>query len=64
MRQTLSYLTALQAKVRALYKKGVGLTDTIAQAQLPDFASWNRYAVMHPQNVQHVYLRLENEDFN
>jgi glyoxylase-like metal-dependent hydrolase (beta-lactamase superfamily II) len=64
MTQTLNYLTALEAKVRALYKKGVGLTDTIAQAQLPDFASWNLYSVIHPQNVQHVYLRLENEDFN
>ena len=62
--QTLNYLATLEAKVRALYKKGVGLTDTIAQAQLPDFASWNLYAVIHPQNVQHVYLRLENEDFN
>jgi glyoxylase-like metal-dependent hydrolase (beta-lactamase superfamily II) len=64
MTQTRNYLTALEAKVRALYKKGVGLTDTIAQAQLPDFASWNLYALIHPQNVQHVYLRLENEDFN
>jgi glyoxylase-like metal-dependent hydrolase (beta-lactamase superfamily II) len=63
MRQTADYLRALEAKVSALYRDGTGLTDTIAQAQLPAFASWSLYAVIHPQNVQHVYLQLENEDF-
>jgi len=63
MKQTVDYLRALDAKVGALYRNGAGLSDTIAQAQLPAFASWSLYTVIHPQNVQHVYLQLENEDF-
>ena len=64
MHRTLDYLGALEDKVRELYRSGASLTETIARAQLPAFQSWSLYSVVHPQNVQHVYLRLENEDFN
>ena len=63
-RQTLTYLRALEAKVGTLYKAGAGLTEAIARAELPAFESWSLYRVVHPQNVQHLYLQLEREDFN
>ena len=61
--QTRDYLVQLDTAVRALYRSGASLTDAIAHANLPAFAAWKLYAVNHPQNVQHLYLQLEDEDF-
>jgi glyoxylase-like metal-dependent hydrolase (beta-lactamase superfamily II) len=61
--ETRDYLVQLDATVRALYRSGASLTDAIARADLPTFASWKLYALNHPQNVQHLYLQLEDEDF-
>lgn len=63
-RQTLAYLRALEAKVGMLYRSGAGLTEAIARAGLPAYESWSLYELIHPQNVQHLYLRLEREDFD
>ena len=63
-RQTLSYLRGLKAKVAMLYKDGVGLAESIVRAQLPEFESWTLYRVMHPQNVQQLYLQFERDDID
>ncbi len=58
------YLTQLDARVGALVDDGAGLQETLAAAELPQFAHWALYPVMHPRNVQHRYLRLETELFD
>ena len=60
--QTLAYLRALKATVGELYKQGIGRSESAALARLPAFESWNLYEVIHPQNVQQLYLQLERED--
>jgi glyoxylase-like metal-dependent hydrolase (beta-lactamase superfamily II) len=64
VRETRDYLTQLEEKVRALYKRGTSLVDAIAKAQLPGFQSWRMYAINHPQNVQRLYIQIENEDMS
>jgi glyoxylase-like metal-dependent hydrolase (beta-lactamase superfamily II) len=58
------YLTLLDERVGALVDDGAGLQETLRAAELPQFAHWALYPVMHPRNVQHRYLRLETEIFD
>ena len=54
-----TYLRELDRGVRQAYASGVGLTNARAQVQTPDFRHWKIYSVAHPQNVQRVFLELE-----
>jgi glyoxylase-like metal-dependent hydrolase (beta-lactamase superfamily II) len=53
------YLGALENRVGMLMKDGVGLAELRDRCQLPEFASWDRYATQHPQNANYIYLQLE-----
>jgi len=58
------YFVALDERVQALLTGGVGLADVAARADLPAFAGWEGYAMLHAQNAHRAYLRLERESFN
>jgi glyoxylase-like metal-dependent hydrolase (beta-lactamase superfamily II) len=53
------YLRALDAAVRHAYASGDGLVSAKERTQTPRFRTWKLYSVAHPQNVQRVYLELE-----
>lgn len=57
------YFAVLEQRVAALMKEGVGLAELRNRSDLPDFARWDQYATLHPQNAQRVYLRLERSQF-
>jgi len=57
------YLTALERHVRELMEEGVSLADLRNRCDLPEFAHWDQYATLHPQNANTVYLRLERAQF-
>ena len=61
-RRTLAYLQALKSTVGALYRRGVGLAESLKAADLPDFRGWSLYSTLHQENVQELYLRLERAD--
>jgi glyoxylase-like metal-dependent hydrolase (beta-lactamase superfamily II) len=60
---TARYLTALERRVTELMKDGVGLAELRNRCDLPEFAHWDQYATLHPQNANTVYLRLERAQF-
>lgn len=53
------YLRELDHGVRQAYASGVGLTNARGRVQAPTFRHWKIYSVAQPQNVQRVYLELE-----
>jgi glyoxylase-like metal-dependent hydrolase (beta-lactamase superfamily II) len=57
------YFGALEARVGALLKAGVGLAELRARSELPEFAAWDQYEALHAQNASYVYLRLERRQF-
>ncbi len=57
------YLAELENRVDALMKEGVGLADLRGRCDLPQFARWDQYETLHPQNANRTYLRLENAQF-
>jgi len=57
------YFGALEARVDALLKAGVGLSELRARSELPEFAAWDQYDALHAQNASYVYLRLERRQF-
>jgi glyoxylase-like metal-dependent hydrolase (beta-lactamase superfamily II) len=59
-----SYFDALEARVGELLRRGVGLFEISARAQLPQFERWDQYATNHPANANRVYLRLERRQFD
>lgn len=58
------YFDALDTRVRELLRERVGLVDLAQRAQLPQFADWDQYAVLHPANANRTYLRLERQAFD
>ena len=58
------YFEALEARVDALVKAGVGLSELRARSELPEFAAWDQYDALHQQNASYVYLRLERMQFD
>ena len=62
IQETLSYLRALDDRVRALYQQDLGLMDAVDRAQLPAFAGWALYGTAHRRNALHRYLQLEREE--
>ncbi len=57
--ETGEYLRALDAAVRHAYASGEGLVSAKERTQATRFRAWKLYSVAHPQNVQRVYLELE-----
>jgi glyoxylase-like metal-dependent hydrolase (beta-lactamase superfamily II) len=55
------YLEDLETRVRELFARGTELGDIGAPSELPQYASWDRYAALHRANASRVYLRLERE---
>ena len=61
---TEGYLAQLRQRVHAAYRDGRSVDEAIAQADLPEFSSWQGYAERHGRNVQHVYFEIEREEFS
>jgi glyoxylase-like metal-dependent hydrolase (beta-lactamase superfamily II) len=55
------YLRELDAAVRRAFASGVGLTEAMHTVQVPAFRHDKLYATAQPQNVEHLYLKLEKE---
>ena len=60
--RTLSYLDALDARVKRLYAQSSSLMDAVENARLPDYRNWSMYATTQRQNALHRYLQLELQD--
>jgi glyoxylase-like metal-dependent hydrolase (beta-lactamase superfamily II) len=58
-----SYFDALDRRVGALIQEGVGLAEVRNRCDLPQFAQWDQYETLHPQNANRTYLRLERLQF-
>jgi glyoxylase-like metal-dependent hydrolase (beta-lactamase superfamily II) len=57
------YLAELESRVEALMKEGVSLGELRDRCDLPEFARWDQYETLHPQNANRTYLRLERSQF-
>jgi glyoxylase-like metal-dependent hydrolase (beta-lactamase superfamily II) len=57
------YFAALEGHIEALVKGGVSLAELRDRWDLPEFAGWDQYETLHPQNANHTYLRLERSQF-
>jgi glyoxylase-like metal-dependent hydrolase (beta-lactamase superfamily II) len=57
------YLAALENRVEALLKDGIGLSEVRDRSGLPEFARWDQYETLHPQNANRTFLRLESTQF-
>ena len=57
------YLAALEIRVETLLNDGVSLAELRDRCDLPEFARWDQYEMLHPQNANHTYLRLERSQF-
>jgi glyoxylase-like metal-dependent hydrolase (beta-lactamase superfamily II) len=57
------YLSALERRVDALMNDGVGLAELRSRCDMPEFARWDQYETLHPQNANYTYLRLERSQF-
>jgi glyoxylase-like metal-dependent hydrolase (beta-lactamase superfamily II) len=53
------YFVKLESRVGALLKEGVSLAELRDRCDLPEFARWDQYETLHPQNANRTYLRLE-----
>ena len=57
------YFAALDSRVETLMKSGVSLAELRDRSDLPEFARWDQYGLLHPQNANYTYLRLERLQF-
>jgi len=57
------YFAALESRVEALMKDGVSLAGIRDRCDLPEFARWDQYETLHPQNANYTYIRLEQSQF-
>jgi glyoxylase-like metal-dependent hydrolase (beta-lactamase superfamily II) len=57
------YFAELESRVGALLKQGVSLAELRNHCDLPQFARWDQYETLHPQNANRTYLRLERSQF-
>ncbi len=53
------YLTQLEARAKALVSAGESLLDVADALELPEFAAWDQYDVIHRRNASIAYLRHE-----
>ena len=59
-----NYLDELDRRVTGLIKDGVGLAELRNRCDLPQFAGWDQYDTLHPQNANRTYLRIERSQFD
>ena len=57
------YFAALDGRVETLLKDGIGLSEVRDRSDLPEFAHWDQYDTLHPQNANRTFLRLESTQF-
>ena len=57
------YFAALESRVEMLMKDGVSLAELRNRCDLPQYARWDQYETLHPQNANRTYLRLERSQF-
>ena len=57
------YFTELENRVAALMRQGIGLAGLQSRCDLPEFAQWDQYGELHPQNANRTYLRIEKSHF-
>jgi len=57
------YFAALERRVDTLMTEGVSLAGLRSRCDLPEFARWDQYEILHPQNANRTYLRLEQAQF-
>jgi glyoxylase-like metal-dependent hydrolase (beta-lactamase superfamily II) len=55
------YLAQLEARVRVMVAGGTSLLGAADEAELPDYAGWDQYDVIHRRNVSVAFLRFERE---
>jgi glyoxylase-like metal-dependent hydrolase (beta-lactamase superfamily II) len=62
MGQTAEYLRRLDAKMRDLYSRGVGLMEAVDGSGMDAYGAWSQYPDVHRRNALHRYLQIELED--
>lgn len=55
------YLTQLETRVRTMVEAGDSLLGVADAAELPDFAAWDQYDVIHRRNASIAFVRFERE---
>ncbi len=55
------YLVSLEARVRQLVNEGASLLEAPDAAEVPAFAQWDQYDLIHRRNASVAYLRFERE---
>ena len=56
------YLAQLRARVLALLHSGAALSEVPDAANLPEFAHWDQYEIIHRRNASVLFVRLEREE--
>lgn len=54
------YLRALEQRLSQLLDAGVPLSEVAERAELPAYADWDQYEVIHRRNAALLFLRLEH----
>lgn len=55
------YLTTLERRLRELVASGASLLDVADATDLPEFAAWDQYDIIHRRNTSVGFLRFERE---
>lgn len=55
------YLTALEARMRALVTAGTSLLEVPDAGELPAYERWDQYELVHRRNASIAFLRFERE---
>jgi len=58
-----NYFVRLESRVDALMTEGVSLGELRDRCDLPEFAGWDQYETLHPQNANRTYIRRESSQF-
>lgn len=56
------YLAALQIRTQKAYAAGMSLLDAPRRVAVPEYQGWALYEAVHPRNVHHAYLLLEQHE--
>jgi glyoxylase-like metal-dependent hydrolase (beta-lactamase superfamily II) len=54
------YLRGLRDATRGALERGASLTEAMREVQVPAYRSWALYDTAHAQNVQRIYVGMEN----
>jgi len=56
------YLEALETRTRNAYGAGMSLLEAPRRVSVPEYQAWALYEAVHPRNVHHAYLALEQRE--